>query len=125
MSYNKHKTHTPNARFWVWHNGQATKITLKDSQTIFLRSYSPHDEGYNYSQSLFRFVNNTVYVERESGGRDCDGIISSYCDQECPLEELNKGYSSEETHEGKEIVFPDWKTKNQRAYDQYAEMAGY
>lgn len=118
-----------NARFWVYVNDTAVKITLKPGQT--LRHYRAEQTEEGWQSYDVTWHSDGVHVHREwcSDGRDCDGRLSHYGEDSFCIE----GYYNYRNHRKWtgdlencfEECYPQWGDGYRRVYDEYAQRAGY
>ena len=119
-----------NARFMIWYNDQYTKITLKPGQTISLRNFRYHDEGYSERIETYSYASDEpiVYSEYEGYSRDCDGPYELYSESHFVVDQ---NYSNVERNELETDYYvldrhvPKWIKGKSSQRDVYAEMMGY
>ena len=109
------------ARFWIYWNGQVTKITLAPGQVLELSESHPTDDGYSATWERYEHAGDSVIRELSRSGRDCDG-----CHGESREEIVRMDALSENFNEYAGIKYPAWRDlRKSRCYDQFAELAGY
>ncbi len=66
-----------NARFWIFHNGDFVKITLKPNvlSTITITNGGSTDEGYDWMCTTYTHVGHGIERGWDREARDCDGPI--------------------------------------------------
>ena len=111
-----------NARFWVWVNGDACKLTIEPGGSLHHWSGGRTEEGWSSEAERWRLSEDGETVEREStsDGRDCDGRLTQYMDLECKAVDLAAGHDA-----GDGVKFPAWERVSESQRDEYAEAAGY
>jgi len=122
-----------NARFWVYSNGSAVKITLRPGQALHHMVCGPTEEGWFRESTSWTLAEDEPIVYREWSieGADCDGRHGDYGKDYCEISKLlsgNEPYIADESEIGAwvGVVWPAWERLGaRRHYDQYAEMAGY
>ena len=110
-----------NARFWTWVNDGLVKITLRDRQALNHSSFSRHDEGWSAEYETWSLWDGLVTREVTTDGTDCDGRLTNYYSDECPIEDLRH----HEAYDAPEYMVPEWRVMSQSQRDEYAEAAGY
>ena len=125
------RVNPPNARFWVWINGDWVKLTLKPSRQLSWHASRPTDEGYSYESETWSHEGDRVTRESACGGSDCDGPIHWDNTSECMLPELQ--YHPPEfpgPDDGPDFIEipvprPNWQRVSASQRDVYAETMGY
>jgi hypothetical protein len=111
-----------NARFWIWANDQAIKMTLKPGQRLTHYVGGPTEEGWHAETTTWEYLDGAVYRDWVSDGRDCDGRLTRGGQDRCAVHQLSAGYDS--TEDG--VTYPAWQeTRDDGVYDEYAQRAGY
>ena len=82
------------------------------------------EEGFAVEAETYQHVGDAVLSEVSQWGRDCDGATSWEGEFACPLDQL-QAEPEEQGEYGWRPARPAWKKLASRAYDQYAEAAGY
>lgn len=116
---------TMSARFWIRYNGDFVKLTLKPGEEASFGYVEEHEEGYSgqhftYSFDAFEVTRLTYYW-----GKDCDGCHSNTYEDYAPLAQLKDNQYIGTDGTPLSIYHPNWHSKEERIYDQYAEAAGY
>lgn len=106
------------ARFNLCFCYKTIRLALEDGESLSGRRSWRTDEGYSYESFTVRRDGDMILLDRESGGRDCDGEIGYYDSFRCHVLDLAKCV----TDLGK---FPNWRRTQGSQYDQFAEAAGY
>ena len=120
MSQNKPTTFTSTTvRFWVWHEGSYTRLTLHADKPVTHHSGGPTEEGYSYSTTTYRLEGGMVTVEHDSTSSDCDGRLDGYHSMECPVADI-----AAHSYEGEQGT-PLWSPVEYSQRDYAAERAGY
>ena len=114
-----------NARFWVYVNGTAVKLTLMPGQQLAHVEGGATDEGYSIETRVWEYDIDTLRVFATSHVRacDCDGPIEHYSQAACVAnrENLQGGYSDPDYT----IAYPAWQQISASQRDHYAEAMGY
>tara|TARA_R110000868_G_scaffold145660_2_gene365990 strand:- start:3053 stop:3430 length:378 start_codon:yes stop_codon:yes gene_type:complete len=110
-----------NARFWTWVNNGPVKITLRPNQTLRHHSCCDTDEGWSADSEVWTLRDGVVERELVSDGVDCDGRLTQYHSDECPIQDLH----DHEAYEAEDYMVPDWNVVSASQYDQFAQAAGY
>ena len=101
-------------RFWIYINDAPVKLTLsKDNAPIHWGKSWPTDEGFSYEGGQVYLHKGVLYLERNSGGRDCDGPIDYFTDLTCSVDDIDA--------EG----WPNWIRERDEVNDYFAQQAGY
>lgn len=118
--------HVPNARFWIWWNGDWVKITLNPDQELEFYQKWPTDEGWSSEWAKYEYDEQEMAIISESGtdGVDCDGRSSTHWKGSCGLLALSA--LPEETDQyGWCPARPAWEAGSRSQRDYTAEAAGY
>ena len=117
------------ARFWVYVNGGPVKLTLYPGQRL------RHGAGRRATMRAgpqwtrtWEYQNGIVSRSWCNDGRDCDGRLTRYGQDQCPLDRLQEREPCAEgslpgTFDG--VLWPDWQETDAGQRDEYAELAGY
>ncbi len=111
-------------RFWVWYKDSPVRLTVALNQTVETIDAGPTDEGWyrkDNSYTLELADDGFLVVTRKwcDDGRDCDGRLTRYGEDQCTRPQLSEGYEDEEHS----IRYPAWQqTRKTRQHDEYAEM---
>ena len=108
-----------NARFWVFWNDGAVKITLKPGQSLSVEVGGPTDEGWYREGITWHHEGVTVRRECADDGSDCDGRLTHYGESRCCI----YGLASGNEVDGQQM--PAWELTNRGQRDYQAERAGY
>lgn len=119
-----------NYRFWVWWNGQWTKLTLRPGQSLSVHEFHYHEEGWSRTSERWEHVGDGVYNEHSDEGKDCDGRLDRYSEWFCPARNLRARDMMDpdcpnQFSENIGIFAPEWEKVSASQRDQYAELAGY
>jgi hypothetical protein len=107
------------ARFWVFVNGDAVKLSLRKGQTLSYSVGCSTDEGWERTTYVWEFDGQFVSEQYDWDGRDCDGRMSRSAEYVCHVEELPNGNETECAK------YPLWKEAKSERRDFAAEAAGY
>jgi hypothetical protein len=113
-----------NARFWTYANGGWIKLTLRPGDTLAHCTGGPTEEGWERRSETYEFDGRHVRREILSEGRDCDGYLSRFVSQECPLARL-AAVEVEPDYAPPGGFRPDWVDADAEVYDEQAVLAGY
>lgn len=111
----------PNAKFWECVNGDMVKLTIKPGATISWHTSAPDDEGYFYKSISWTHNIDQVEMERDTGGRDCDGSHRQFSSFSCRIKDLDKN----PPNEYRDQPIPQWERGSCSQRDEYAERMGY
>lgn len=119
--------------FWDAVNGDWVKITLEKGQTLIHRKSGYTDEGWFSEETRWSFDEDGTGLSRriETDGRDCDGRVSSYLQQWCPLCDIDRGLcflkqaEDGENFYSDEFYRPIWQDQFMGQRDYSAEAMGY
>lgn len=111
-----------NARFWIFHNLDWVKITLRPGQKIEFCHFEHTDEGFASSADRYENCGDFLLHSWMHDGRDCDGRHSDSGERECRMDMLEADFTWDETVD---VRLPLWSKVESRQYDQFAEAAGY
>lgn len=124
-----------NARFWVFVNGGAAKLTLRPGQTLRHGTGGPTDEGWSWGETSWTHAGDEVRREWVEDGRDCDGRQTQTGTDYCPISRLRSGpfpFLSDQDRASPlcgpywhEVVWPSWRGSDRSIYDEFAVLAGY
>ena len=109
-----------NARFWEFVNSGWVKITIRPGQYLRWGKAYLTDEGYNSVSKEWWFSQNGVNYIRHEASRDCDGGHSCIDEYFSPVPMRFKEWDYSPNG-----AVPDWRKKNSRCHDQFAEMMNY
>lgn len=127
---------TRNARFWIFHNLDWIKLTLRPGQTLEFASGGPTEEGYSYHAQHYEFDTDDGLIRctEHDNYRDCDGPGERTISYVCPIDQLAAREAEPVTEWiGGKIVDtgetrpdrPDWQEERSYQRDVYAEQMGY
>ena len=121
MRRNKPTTFTSTTvRFWVWHEGSYTRLTLRADKPVTHHSGGPTEEGWEYYSETYLLTGDTVTVEYGVTALDCDGRMDSARSFECPVWDL-----AALPQPRQEFSTPIWTDAEACQRDYEAERAGY
>lgn len=108
----------PVVRFWIYHNGDHIKITLRHRQSIEVGEWWATEEGYGDTYEKYTFDATYKWIELKSykGGADCDGEIGDEFEGFAECEKLPPRHA---------MLTPTFTPIFTRHHDEYAERAGY
>ena len=109
-----------NARFWVYHNDDVVKLTLRPAQSLTAWTYTTDEEGWCATSEHWSHEGDSVVNTWDSIGVDCDGKLRTGGSRRAALDKLH-----EYRYEPGEPKFPKWEDTAQWQRDYQAEAAGY
>lgn len=112
-----------NARFWIYHNNDFIKVTLRQGQALSFGKSERTDEGWRAYGETLTFLGDVVTRSCGSDETDCDGRHSWDCELECPLSDL-RGHTHHH-EDGSLYLTPLWQITNDQHRDHRAEAMGY
>ena len=108
-----------NARFWALVHGSPVKLTLKPGQRLTWHQSWATDEGWSSASETHKHEGEVVRYEGGTDGVDCDGRLSTFCEQQCHLNMLRAGGALDG------LRFPAWERGADGQRDYAAEAMGY
>lgn len=118
-------------RFWAWINGGPVKLAMQPGESIEWTEGGPCDEGYSYTYERLAYDSDDapglLLSETTTNALDCDGrrdtsqtsVTDSHHLAEIPDAE---GFTD---HDGRRIMYPQWRERRSSQRDYSAEAAGY
>lgn len=107
------------ARFWVYENDAPVLIKIGAGQSLAWRECHATDEGFSSQSVTWNFDGDGIFREWQTDGRDCDGRLTRFGTDYCPVTALRSGPEMDG------VVYPAWQDSVTEQRDEYAEMAGY
>lgn len=111
------------ARFWVSHNGDYVRLSLRGGDLIELFEGGQTDEGSEATWTTYSRVGDVITCDSQSSGRDCDGAHSSAWECETTIRDLTAAEPIEWNPERPPM--PQWRAVDSSQRDYAAESAGY
>lgn len=113
-----------NARFWLYWQGSAVKLTIEPWTAIHFERHYFNGEGYSMDAEIIRHLGNHLVREITHRGHDCDGEHATYQELVCDMRDLdaNEPFNP---NEDPTLRFPEWHQESSEVYDQFARAAGY
>ena len=108
------------ARFWTYHEG-LVKITLREGRPLHYHKGWYTDEGWSSESITWMLEDGVVTREIVNDGADCDGRLTRYLTQTCPVDLL----AAEPAYGAIGYMVPAWSEKRARQRDYSAEAMGY
>lgn len=108
------------ARFWIYWNGGAVRLTLRQGEMVQLFRSERTDEGFSSREENYRLDGDTVECFRYDYGRDCDGQGSTESHESVRVDRL-----ADVWNEHAQVFYPAWTEVKRLRRDAYAEAAGY
>jgi hypothetical protein len=118
--------YVPNARFWVWWNGDWVKLTLEPGGVCEFGMSHATDEGWAAEYQKYEYDDEAMVVRSTmvDDGVDCDGRLTREAEYTCSLH-LLLSMSSDMDEYGWRPDRPEWQKGHACQRDYEAEKAGY
>ena len=120
-----------NARFWVDHKGSFVKLTIKPGEEINTIEGGLTDEGFDYTNTTYRYEDGLVFCSQVRDAKDCDGPMSwSWKGFFDPCNYKTRGVfvgvdADYEEIWDDSIQLVCWERASSSQRDIYAELMGY
>ena len=113
-----------NARFWHWFNDGWVKLTLHPGESLSWGWFRRDSEGWTRYNVTWSYDGLVVSRRSMDEGRDCDGRLDRYGEDQCSRDRLN-GRLVIDRSPGDPLFRPDWQPVEFVQRDYSAEAMGY
>lgn len=109
------------ARFWEYTDAGLVRLALREGQTLRHWAGGPDDEGWWSEARTWSLADGVVIRETIHDGRDCDGRLTRYHNEVCPVADL----ALEPAYDAPGYLVPAWQEAGSSQQDEFAEAMGY